>query len=373
MQIADAPIKIEKATQSRSVVQLVLPYIAILGTLYTLYLTKTILLPVVVAAFIALFSSPLVERLEKINIPRQVGSVCVLSAIIAVVVLVGIMFTGPAQQWWSKAPNVVAEFSQQFSGLNVDSQGDGQEGTKVKPIGDEAADSAASNMKQAQADLQKTTALAIFKSIASATPTVVTQFLATIFLVYFFLVYGHLLLLRLIQIQSSFKDKRQAVELVNTMQHELSRYVYTISLINVGLAVVVGCVFYALGVEDAFLWGALAGVLNFAPYVGPLISAATFAVISYLHFGEIEMALIVPGVYLAINLIESQFVTPTLLGGALDLNPLVVFLWLLLWGWIWGVFGMLVGVPLLVCLVIYLERTGIVGDWYMLVKHRDIS
>ena len=85
MQIADAPIKIEKATQSRSVVQLVLPYIAILGTLYTLYLTKTILLPVVVAAFIALFSSPLVERLEKINIPRQVGSVCVLSAIIALV------------------------------------------------------------------------------------------------------------------------------------------------------------------------------------------------------------------------------------------------------------------------------------------------
>ncbi len=366
MEAAEAPVNIDESKKPSAVVRLVLPYIAILGTLYTLYLTKTILLPVVVAAFIALFSSPLVERLERINIPRQLGSVFVLAAILAVVVAIGVMFTGPAQQWWSKAPDIISEVSGSFSGLDGDAKADAD----APPP---AEDKDASGMNEARADLQKTTALAIFKSIASATPTVVTQFLATIFLVYFFLVYGQLLLLRLIQIQSSFRDKRQAVDLVNTMQHELSQYVYTISLINIGLAVCVGCVFYLLGVEDAFLWGALAGALNFAPYVGPLISAATFAVVTYLQFDELKMALIVPAIYLVINLVESQFVTPTLLGGALDLNPLIVFLWLLLWGWIWGVFGMLVGVPLLVCLVIYLERTGIVGDWYMLVKHRDLK
>ena len=349
---------------SKKIVRILLPYLAILATLYTLYLAKTILLPIVVAAFIALFSNPLVSRLECCRISRSVGSVLVLVTIILAVSSIALLFTNPAQQWWQKLPEIANTMS--------DSLGEATESLKGEEkdyvLSSISREEDASNTGE---EIRNTTFLAVFKSFASATPVILTQILATIFLVYFFLVYGQLLLLRIIQARSSFEDKRITVELVNTMQGELSSYISTITLVNIGLGLTVGIVFYFFGVKDPFLWGALAGVLNFAPYIGPMVSAVAFALVSYLQFGDLKFVVLIPSVYLGINLIESQFLTPTLLGRTLDLNPLVVFVWLLLWGWLWGGFGMLVGLPLLVCLSIYLERTGIIGNWHILLKHRN--
>lgn len=342
-------------------VRVLLPYLAILATLYTIYFAKFILLPIVMAAFFALFTSPLVSRLEKLYLPRSLSTVIVLSGVISALTLVAMLFTNPAQHWWDKLPDLATSMSSSI--------GEATQSLNSATGNKDAANTA--DIAQASESIRNTTFLAMFKSLASSTPLVLTQILGTIFLIYFFLVHGQVLLLRYVQARSSFHDKRQAVELLAEMQQQLSRYVTTITLVNISLGFCVGCVFYLFKVEDPFLWGALAGALNFAPYLGPLVSASAFALVAYLQFDQIEMALLIPGVYLLINLIESQFVTPTLLGSTLNLNPLIVFVWLVLWGWLWGGFGMLVGVPLLVCLSIYLENTKLIGDWHILIKQEN--
>lgn len=345
----------------QKIVQVFIPYLTILATVYTIFFAKTILLPIVVAAFMALFSNPLVNRLERCRINRSLGSIIVLLIVISILTSIVFLFTNPAQQWFEKLPIVATSMS---DSLNEATQ-------SLENNKDLINDADKKNVSDAGKEIRNSTFLAVFKSFASATPIVLTQILATIFLVYFFLVYGKLLLLRVLQARPTFKDKRQDVELIMTIQNELSNYISTITLVNMALGLTVGVVFYFIGIKDAFLWGALAGVLNFAPYIGPLISAFAFALVSYIQFENINHTLIVPAIYLGINMIESQFITPTLLGRTLDLNPLIVFLWLLLWGWLWGGLGMLVGMPLLVCLSIYLERSGLIGEWYLLFKHHS--
>lgn len=342
-------------------VRILLPYLAILATLYTIYFAKFILLPIVVAAFFALFTSPLVARLERLFLPRAVSAIIVLLGVIGALSFVAMLFTNPAQQWWDKLPEVANSMSSSI----------GEATQSLNKATSNGAAASNTDIAKASENIRNTTFLAMFKSFASSTPLVLTQILGTIFLIYFFLVHGQVLLLRFVQARSSFSDKRQAVELLSEMQQQLSRYVTTITCVNIALGFCVGCAFYIMKVEDPFLWGALAGALNFAPYLGPLVSATAFALVAYLQFNQIEMALLIPGVYLLINLIESQFVTPTLLGSTLNLNPLVVFVWLVLWGWLWGGFGMLVGVPLLVCLSIYLEHTRLIGDWHILIKQES--
>nr|WP_257884084.1 AI-2E family transporter [Vibrio parahaemolyticus] len=119
---------------------------------------------------------------------------------------------------------------------------------------------------------------------------------------------------------------------------------------------------FFLGLEDPFLWGAFAGVMNFAPYLGPVISMVSFGFVAYLQLDSVSFMLTVVSIYLLLNLIESQFVTPTLLGRRFNLNPLVIFMWLVFWGWLWGGMGLLIGVPLLVCINILADRLALCGS-----------
>ncbi len=142
------------------------------------------------------------------------------------------------------------------------------------------------------------------------------------------------------------------------VQTDLSRYISSITIINVCLGVVVGCVFYMMGLKDPFLWGAFAGLMNYIPYLGPMVSVTCFALVSFLQFESLSYSLTVASLFLAINLIECQLATPTLLGKRFSLNPLILFVWLVFWGWLWGAMGMLMGGPLLVLINVVLSKVS---------------
>lgn len=334
-------------------------YITVLATLYTIYIAKIVLLPVVVASFIALFSTPGVRYLTRLGVPRQAGTILVMCLLLALAFAVALLLATPAQHWYDRLPELLNTVSHNVS-----------QAARADGSGNSALDELnhAINNEQGHENLRQHTAVTLLQEIATSAPLIMMQFMVTLFLIYFFLSHGQQLLTSLIRIQHTFSEKRRIVELYCVIQRELSTYILTITLINIGLGLTVGCVFYYLGLEDPFLWGAVAGVLNFAPYVGPLISATSFCAVAYLQFNSLDQAIFIPSLYLAINLFESQFITPTLLGRNLNLNPLIVFVWLIIWGWLWGSFGLLTGVPLLVCFSIYLERTRIVGDWYQLLQ-----
>ena len=166
-----------------------------------------------------------------------------------------------------------------------------------------------------------------------------------------------------VKARQTFSAKKSTVVVFQAVQNDISHYVLVISLINVGLGLATAGAMHLLGVEDALLWGALATILNFAPYVGPMLLAVILTGVGFMEFSSWGSIVLVPGAFLVLNFIECQFVTPTLLGQRFYMNPLLVVLWMFAWGWLWGAVGMLIAIPLLVCGRILATHLDLMGRW----------
>jgi predicted PurR-regulated permease PerM len=147
----------------------------------------------------------------------------------------------------------------------------------------------------------------------------------------------------------------------------MSRYLQTITLINVGLGGATAVVMAVLQVPNAILWGAMVFLLNFAPYVGASVCAVVLAVLGFSTFPNLGHAIAVPISFLVLAFIEGQLVTPTIIGRRLAVNPVVVFVWLLIWGTLWGIVGILLAGPLLACFRIICQHTAALRPIYILI------
>ena len=178
-----------------------------------------------------------------------------------------------------------------------------------------------------------------------------TSFLAgatlCLILLYFLLASSDEILNNILHVLPSIKEKRGVVELVYAAERGMSRYLLTVTMINAGLGFAIFLGMLLLGVPNAPLWGLMGFAFNFIPYVGALTGMCVVGLVAFLHFESISYGLLPPVVYFALTTIEGNFVTPTILGNRISLNPIVVFLALAFWGWIWGVGGALIAVPLL--------------------------
>ena len=172
----------------------------------------------------------------------------------------------------------------------------------------------------------------------------------TIVLLFFLLASGRLFYEKLVRILPTMTEKKRAIRVVHAVEDEVSVYLLTITLINAGLGVVIAGVMWASGMPNAILWGVMAAALNFVPYVGALVGVAVVAVVALVSFDSPGIVLLVPALYFACTVIEGQFITPALLGRRLEMNTVAVFLSVAIWGWLWGVLGALMAVPLLVSL-----------------------
>ena len=205
----------------------------------------------------------------------------------------------------------------------------------------------------------KESSVGVAINLLSAAPMIIAQVLSCLILILFLLIYGPTLFDAFIQSLTSSEKKESAIHLVKSIQKELSRYIITVSTINVALGVTTAAALYVVGMEDALLWGALVGLLNFMPYLGAVIGVVILMLASVVQYGLGLGVLIPVGIYLTLNLIESQFITPTILGHRMKINPLVVILWLLACAWFWGIIGVFLAVPLLVCIKLILVQLGV--------------
>lgn len=340
----------------------ILKMLLTLAVLYTLYVAKTLILPVVIASFLALFCNPLVLALHRRWVPRVVSAIAVMITITSLLIGAIALLAQPAEKWIAAIPYAAAELADQFGDVRNPFDNGASDGEEAVNPADKQHDS---NIVE---EIRGRFFSTIVNFALNSTPILLAQILAVVILVYFFLVYGEGLLRKLVHIRPGMAEKRLAVVIVRTIQTDVSHYVLTVALINTGLGIATGLALWALGVRDPALWGALVTLLNFAPYLGPLAMVIMLTFVGFIQFGISGYALLIPMTFLALNFVECQLVTPTALGHRLHLNPLLVFVWLISWGWMWGAAGMLIGVPLLVCCKIIASHLHSFDPWIQLLE-----
>jgi predicted PurR-regulated permease PerM len=178
----------------------------------------------------------------------------------------------------------------------------------------------------------------------------------TIILLYFLLASGDLFLLKLVKVLPTLDNKKRAVEIFRQIERDISIYLWTITMVNTGLGIAVGATMYFLGMPNPALWGALAATLNYIPYLGAMTGIIAVGLASALSFDQPTKIALAPAFYFLFSVLEGNFLMPMVVGRSLALNPVVIFIWLTFWGWVWGIVGAVLAVPLLAILKIICDH-----------------
>lgn len=334
--------------------------IFILLGMYTLYFARPFLLPIVVATILNFLLSPVVRGLARVHVPRAVGAGLVILALLGIVALGIERLSGPAAEWLDKTPEGMERIEARIRGLRGPVEQVQEAAEKVE----EEVDRLSGDGGETQEVKVQTGTLT--SALLSRTQAFLGAAIIILILLYFLLASGDFFLRKLVRVLPRLEDKRRAVEIARQTELHVSTYLSTVTLINVALGAVVALAMWAVGMPNPALWGVLAGLLNFVPYLGAFVTAGVILIVSLLTFESLGRAFVPPLLYLAINLAEGSLVTPTVLGRRLTLNPVVVFVGLVFWGWLWGIPGALLAVPLLAALKIvcdHVEPLSPIGEF----------
>ena len=332
----------------RSQIRRVLVALLAIALLYTCAIAQSLLLPILVAIFTAVLLNPVVRMLHRLMVPRWLSALGVVGGLLALLVGFGMLVYEPAMEAARDAPRNVRQIAPKLRQMVQPIE----EASKVGEALDSIDTTRPNEPQRVQVVQPRPTAPEL---IGSSAPTVAAV-LGGIILVYFFLVFGDSLFRRAVMVAPTLAEKRLTVEIVRSIQTDMSRYMLTITIINLCLGITTAAALWALGLPQPMLWGALAALLNYAPYVGPLATTLVLGVAGLFEFDNIGQAVLPALTYLGLSAVEGQFLTPLLLGNSLALNPVIILLWLMFWGWMWGIPGFLLGVPMLVCFKIICAR-----------------
>jgi predicted PurR-regulated permease PerM len=334
---AEAPIPVDASSrlQSRAIVG-----IFALLVFYFLYFASPILIPIITALLLSMLLAPFVRLLEWVRVPRILGSLMVVVAAGGALFGVAASLRSPAQSWLSDP--------QRFSHLEE----------KLRPImatfaqfqyATEQLEKATIPTNGPPIQKVEVTRAGLAGLLSTGIGHVASTIAAVIGLVYLFLVSGDTFLRKLVLVTPSLKDKKRAVEIVRNIETDISFYLVMITAINIAIGFIVVVTTAVLGIPDPFLWGTLAAVLSFAPYVGEFAIVALLSLAGILTFDSLAQALVAPAIYFVLMTICWQVVVPFVVGRQMTLSPLAVFIMIIVLGWMWGVVGALVAVPVLAC------------------------
>jgi predicted PurR-regulated permease PerM len=328
-----------------------------LMVLYTCSVASMLIVPLLLSVLLSLMLAPAVRLLTGWHLPRTLSALLVLLVALALCgSLLGSM-VGPARAWMSDAPKAIARMELALKDLRKPLQAATHAGEQIAKMTSVEGDNKVQKVVEASPSP--------LAQMLSATPMAIASSVGTLVLTFIFLMHGDALLRKFVELAPELRLKKDIVIATRSAQHELSIYMLTIASINAALGLLTAAALWWLGVENPLLWGGVVAVLNFAPFVGPMVAAAVLVVVGFSHFEAPLAALSVPGVFLALHLVEGQLVTPLVVGRRLALDPVMVFLALVLFGWLWGVAGLLLAMPLLTCVRIVAEQ---VPSWSTLAK-----
>ena len=319
----------------------------VLAVLYTVYFTRAILLPIVLAVLLDFLLSPLIRGLKRLRIKEPVG------AVLVILMLLGALGGGiyslaePAQVWMARAPESLKLLQTRLRVVRRPVEQMTRTAEQVE---------AATEVRKSGPPEVIVRGPRLSDRLFGSTQLFVAGALETLVLLYFLLAVGDLFLQKLIRVLPQFKDKKMAVAIARETEASISTYLFTVTLVNLTLGTVVTLIMLAVGMPNPMLWGTLAALAEFIPYLGSTALLATLTLAGLVTFPSVGHALLVPGSYLAVNIVQANFISPVVLGRRLTLNPVAILVGLIFWWWIWGVAGAFIAVPLLATFKIFCDH-----------------
>ncbi len=322
-----------------------------LALLYTLYFARSFLLPIVLALLMSFLFSPVVRWLARYRVRPPLGAGLVILGLLGVLGLGGYELSGPVQSWAAQAPETLASAQKKLRKLMRPIERASRTAEQVSSAG--VAGTTPGTRAPQEVVVRGES---VISRIFGTTRDFIAAALEVVILLYFLLAAGDLFLQKLIKVLPTLGDKRKAVEIARMTEASISTYLLTVACINVVEGTAVTLVMWGLGMPSPVLWGSLVAVLEFIPYLGALTMTTILAIAAITTFDTVGRALVVPAAFLAINIIQGNFVSPVLVGHRLALNPVALLVGLAFWFWIWGIPGAFIAVPLMATFKIFCDH-----------------
>lgn len=311
-------------------------------------------MPVALAFLLALILSPLVRMLQRRGIPEGVSAVLIVLVFASGVGSAAWSLSGPASRMIDDAPQIGFELQRKLATLGKPFKTVKKAEQSIKEATNEEPEPGVQEVVVRETGLLSRAAGGILEFVAGSSLTLV--------LLLFLLASGDLFYEKLVRSMPTMTDKKRWLRTVYDVEREVSRYLFTVSAINLGLGICVAIGLYLVGAPDPLLWGVAAALLNFVPYLGSLVGIAALAVVSIVTLPSFGWALLPPLIYAVCTILEGQFITPALVGRRLQINAVAVFLAIAFWGWLWGIVGVLMAVPILIVVKTFAQHAdGLAG------------
>jgi predicted PurR-regulated permease PerM len=319
----------------------------VLAVLAAAYVASDIVLPFVFAIVLKLLLQPALRILVGFHVPRTIASLLLILVLFGTIVGLGTVISGPARTWAAKLPEGIPRLEERLSFMRAPIntlQGFLQQ---VEDFG------ATGPSPNAAAPALGSTLLT---KLFTGTQNFASGFFTTVLFLFFLLVSGDIFLHRLVEILPRFRSKRQVVEISQQIEHDISAYLVTITIMNAAVGIAMALVMWLTGVGDPILWGTVAFLLNYVPILGTALGVLIFLLAGLLTHDTLWQALVPAGLYFGFHLIEGETVTPMLLARRFTLNPVLVIISLVFWFWMWGIPGMILSMPMLAITKIICDR-----------------
>lgn len=364
MKSDDQRASLELSAKSARVSLVIIAIAAALGTLWWL---KPVLIPLALAWLVKVAFTPVVRWARKHGVQPALSAGLIILGGIGALVGTGFLLVGPAEKWMARLPRDIKQLAER-----VESMREGELERNVEEV------------KEAIGELAETTGMAkkdddyplglevkvdsgstMTKQFVGKARVVLAQFLLMAVLAFLMLANDRVLLSKWVAAARTTKGKRRAVRAIRAVETHCSRYLLTITVINIILGAGVALVCIALGVPEPFLWGVMATVLNFIPFLGAAIGVVVVLFVGATTSESLLFGMLPALGYLTLTCLEGMLITPMIIGRQIKLSSVVVLTWLILWGWLWGLAGALLALPMLAAIVMMCRH---VPEWRPLAE-----
>ena len=340
-----------------------LALLAVLASVFVLHWAAAVFVPLLLGLMFSYALTPLVDRLVRLHLPRALAAALLMVGIVGGVGTIAWSLSDDAAAMVEALPDVAQKLrrgiaSQRNQGPAGTIEKVQKAATELERAAEEGAGAAPSrSVTKVQIESPRFNIKDYLWSGTLGLMSAAGQTLVVLFITFFLLMSGDTFRRKMVKIAGpTFGQKRLTLQALDEIDLQIQRYLMVQVFTSALVGVATWLAFLWIGVEHPGVWGVASFVLNFIPYFGSIVITGASAVLGFVQFGSFEMAMLIAGATLVINSIEGYILTPWLTGRASRMNPVAVFVGVLAWGWLWGLWGLFLGVPILMAIKAVCDR-----------------